>query len=551
MALDMDFLLIAQRRHTRLARTRLLIRLFVALPCMMIATFASAMSAEQYFEDGNRLYRDDLYWAALLRYQQAAEAGMDTALLHFNAGVAHYRAGQHIRAREEFTKALQSPSLSVAAHYNLGLNAYAAGNSDEALRWLRAARYQGQHEELAEYAEVAIARILSGDAGDDLPDTEPEAGREETSISNLEIDAEISFGTNDNVFRTPADAYIDFADPALPLVTPEVRSGAYMPINLGVRYKINAFDHEGFFAAYRLAGRYYQDRELENANERSHELSFGSEYSRKDAANNRERRVFSAFSIAQHDELYFDPDDGDSRIVDDVLLDDRFNYLRYGPELLMRQSWGRLAIGLDIKGQLWNYEEIDVVPAYDHEYFHVGLFGQYRFTATSLLRITASASSRRFGERRAREIDGSLDIDNPLLRYDYLDIGLLARQRITQNMWFGVGYRRLDRVDQFEGYSNYTRDTYGVQFHWDIGSRFRVALMGDYHLYNYPNTFAFHNPVAGRKTLESADANLTASYRMTRHLDLFLEADYRERVSNDTRIQYGRRQYVLGVRWAH
>ena len=81
---------------------------------------AVAMTAEQYFEDGNRLFRDDLYWAALLRYRQAADEGLDTPILHYNTGVAHYRAMQHIRAREALLKASRDPSLRVASHYNLG-----------------------------------------------------------------------------------------------------------------------------------------------------------------------------------------------------------------------------------------------------------------------------------------------------------------------------------------------------------------------------------------------------------------------------------------------
>ena len=52
---------------------------------------ASAATAGELFADGNRLFRDDLYWAALLRYRQAGEAGMDTPLLHYNTGVAHYK----------------------------------------------------------------------------------------------------------------------------------------------------------------------------------------------------------------------------------------------------------------------------------------------------------------------------------------------------------------------------------------------------------------------------------------------------------------------------
>ena len=32
---------------------------------------AAARTADEYFADGNRLFRDDLYWAALLRYRAA------------------------------------------------------------------------------------------------------------------------------------------------------------------------------------------------------------------------------------------------------------------------------------------------------------------------------------------------------------------------------------------------------------------------------------------------------------------------------------------------
>ena len=103
----------------------------------MAAPAAYAVSAEESFADGNRLFRDDLYWAALLRYSQAGEAGMNTPLLHFNTGVAHYKAGQYKRADESLQRASKSSQLRVISHYNLGLNAYAAGNNDEALRWFR------------------------------------------------------------------------------------------------------------------------------------------------------------------------------------------------------------------------------------------------------------------------------------------------------------------------------------------------------------------------------------------------------------------------------
>jgi len=103
-----------------------------AIVFFVAAQNANAMTANQYFSDGNRLFRDDLYWAALLRYGQAADQGLDTPVLHYNLGIAHYRAGQHIRARDALLRALEDPLLRVAAHYNLGLNAYELGQIEAA-----------------------------------------------------------------------------------------------------------------------------------------------------------------------------------------------------------------------------------------------------------------------------------------------------------------------------------------------------------------------------------------------------------------------------------
>jgi hypothetical protein len=357
----------------------------------------------------------------------------------------------------------------------------------------------------------------------------------------------VSFGNDDNVFRTPDQNYIDFADPALPIVTPVPQSGAFMPVSLSARYMINSLPFEGFYGAYRLAGRYYQDKELDNANEYLHEASFGSEYSRKEGS--REREVKSAFAIAQHDEIYYDPDDGVSRVNGGVNIDERMNYLRYGPELSLRQTHERLSIGAKFKGQLWNYEETTVVPEYDHEYFLISLYGQYKFTKSSLFRVTTEYYSRRYGDRPSYDLNGQQILGNPDVRYDYYSLGLRARQRITDSMWFGFDVERAERIDQYVGYNDYTKDIFQFDFHWTLDDRFDMELRGIYRNYDYPNAFAFHNPVAGRKTQESADAKIVGTFRMTRHLDLVGEARYRETVSNDTRIQYERWQYVLGVRW--
>ena len=335
--------------------------------------------------------------------------------------------------------------------------------------------------------------------------------------------------------------------PFVTLVTPEPKSGVFMPLNLSAKYLVNSLEYECFYGAYRLAGCYYQDKDLENGNEYLHEVSFGNEFRRKEGA--REREVYSAFKVAQHDENYYDPDNGNSRSVGGVSIDERMNYVRYGPELMLRQSHEHLSVGALLKGQLWNYEDTLVVPEYDHEYFLVSLFGQYKFAPTSLLRITVESYSRRYGDRPAYDLDGQQRIGNPTVRYDYLSLALTVRQRIAGSFWFGVSAKRTERTDKYVAYNDYTRDSYGVELHWSPGARFDLAANGTYELYNFPNAFAFHNPVAGRKTQESARINIIGTFRMTPSLSLVAEARYKETVSNDTRIQYERNQFMLGVRW--
>ncbi len=529
-------------------------RLFIIVCIALVIAIAPArqavaMTAEQYFADGNRLFRDDLYWAALLRYGQAEDGGMRSPTLYYNMGVAHYRAGQHVRAREVLLRALDDPQLRIVAQYNLGLNAYKLGETEEALRWFRLARDQEVNKNLQEYAVVAISRIRASEEQPTEFEERVEERKKKREFADLELRARVSFGSDDNVFRSPDQPYVDLADPNTPTVTPVVQSGAFIPLSLSAKYLINSLPFEGFYGAYRLSGRYYQDQELENANEYSHELSFGSEYRRRNEEKSRTRRVHSAFKVAQHDEVYFDPDDGQSRDINGVDVEDRMNYLRFGPEISIRQFGNKLGLGLDFKGQLWNYEETEVLPEYDHEYFNARLFGQYKFTRTSLLRLTAEYYSRRFGDRPAFDLDGGQRAGNPNIRYDYLALGMRARQRITNSMWFGVEAERTQRTDQYVGYNDYTRDSFGFELHWSPGERFDFEMEGVYHLYDYPNAFAFHEPTAGGKTQESVMGRVEASFRITRSLSLVLDARLRETVSNDIRIQYERLQYMLGVRW--
>ena len=523
-------------------------KLLILIAACLVASTAFANTARDYFEDGNRLFRDDLYWAALLRYQQAMDAGLNTPRLHYNIGVTHYKAGQHRRARESLRRAAESPDLAPLAHYNLGLNAWRAGSTDEALRWLRRARNQAQNQQVANLARRAIARLSESQEVEEVAERVARRRPPERQTTKLDIRASVGFGNNDNVYRTPGSNYIDFGNSAQPLVTPEVTSGAFLPVELALRYNLNSTEFENFYVAYRLKGDYYQDKELDNANEFVQEISFGNSYIRE-RDDGVKTTVFSAFKIGQHVETYFDPDDGLERDIGGVGIGDRLNFLRYGPELRVRRSGERLALGLKFKGQLRNYEDVEVVPEYDHEYLMLGLHGQYKFTRTSLIRVDVEAMTRRYGDRPSFDLDGRQRLGNPSVEYDYLIATVTARQRIFRGAWFGVEYERTDRTDGYVGYNDYVRDTFGFEARWRPSRRFNIEVDARYSLYDFPNAFAFNNDQLSRKTLETATGTVEAEWRLTRRLSLIGELMHREAVSNDARIQYDQNQFMLSVSW--
>ncbi|MEM9403898.1 MAG: hypothetical protein AAGA44_15605 [Pseudomonadota bacterium] len=528
--------------------------------CFATPVTGQGLSAEDAFRDGNRLFRDDLYWAALLRYEQAADAGMNSPALHYNIGVSHYRARQYERAARALERAAQSPRLAVLAHYNLGLTEYAAGNNAAALRWLRQARDQKENGKISSLAEKAIARLRDDVLRESViaVEEEPvededvpvrELAREPRPFSEFTAYARAGFGSDDNVYRTPSESYIDISNPNQPVqVDPVVQSGSFVPLSIGAKYLINSFEHESFFARYRGTARIYSGEELANADEQTHELAIGTEYKRD--RENRQNRVFSAFTVATHDEVFFDPDDGALRLVDGIDISDRYSYLRYGPEFWTRQTWGRFSMRFGLKAQLWNYEDTEAVSEYDHEFLQANSYLQYRFTKTAMLRLTARYYQRNFSDRPAFELDGTQPVGNPGVQYEYIDYGVVARQRLTSGFWFGVKYVFTDRADNYIGYNDYTRDGFGAELHLRLGNNFQLDAEALYRIYNFTNAFAFNNPTADRKTLESADGRLAVSYDMPWNLRLVGDYTYRDVTSNDARIAFQRSLFMLSLQWS-
>ena len=117
--------------------------------------------------EANRLVRAGLYRAALFKYREARAGGLDSPLLHYNMGVAHYKARPYTEAKKALREASLEPRLAALAYYNMGLVHHAEGDPAGARRWFQLAVERSDNTKVQKRAAKALdrnARRLAAEA---------------------------------------------------------------------------------------------------------------------------------------------------------------------------------------------------------------------------------------------------------------------------------------------------------------------------------------------------------------------------------------------------
>lgn len=154
----------ASRR--KIIRVPLATELLALLVCACASGSVWAMPpARDLFDAGRQAFEREDYESALRNFEAAAQAGLNTAGVSFNIGVAAYRAGHLDRARQAFTDAARDPSMMALAHYNLGLVARAEKNTMEANDWFRRVQQESSDERLL---SLAIRQLDEADTPREL-----------------------------------------------------------------------------------------------------------------------------------------------------------------------------------------------------------------------------------------------------------------------------------------------------------------------------------------------------------------------------------------------
>jgi hypothetical protein len=428
---------------------------FAALFC---AAAAAAQTPAERLEEGNRLVRSGVYRTALLRYREAAAAGLDTPLLHYNIGVAQYRLGAFEEAAAEFARAAAEPALTGLASFNRGLALRAAGDRAAAREAFAAAAASTDDRELRRLAQSAL---------DERPAAPAPAARTERTdgarigtepvgrIGELRLSAAARLGQDDNAYRAPTGPYVDLADPAQPLVTPVVHSASFVPAELHAAYALgNEAGDTEFLFRYDLEGAFYAE-EFANATELDQRLSLGADI----VLGERERRrrfVETAFFVGSHRETNFDPDDGLARDVDGEDIADRFSYRAAGIEGMFTQTLGRVTWGFDLSFERNEYERTEAVANFDHDFFYAAVDVDFALREATTLRFNFRQHRMLFDERPARDLTGALLDTNPAQRYTHRGVAVGVTRRLGRAVELEADYLRLERIDAFVGYYDYT-----------------------------------------------------------------------------------------------
>ena len=503
---------------------------------------------------GNQAFRAGAYADARDSYLESLSSGFDSALLRYNLGVAHYRLGNFAAAELALERASAHPSLAPLATYNLGLTSLAAG-------WLDAAetRFQRVLEistdpELSALAMRALerARVRSRelpDVDEDRPTSRRRQYREpDPPIGDLYFVVAARYGIDDNVYRSPSSAYVDLAQAGQPTVTPVKQSAGFTPVDLLTYYTIAAEEQNTEFNfVYRMNGDFY-DSVYSNANEITQRFEMGADVMLE---GKHARKLETTFFATIHDETNFDPDTGVDRDVGGQDISDRFSYNGAGLESSYEHAMDRWVVGFDTRIERRNYEDAPVVTRYDHEFYHIDLWTERQLSESMDLFFSLQSYTREYDARRARNSNGVLLTANPTLEYSYAAADVGVERRFGTGFSLNAAYQRVERTDNFEGYSNYSQNLLSLGIEYRPNRRMHIDLSVRARSYDYPNAFAFNDPVGGPLEIDSTNAEVDFEYRFNSRISIWSEFLLRDESSTDPRLNYARNRAIVGIKWRH
>ncbi len=521
---------------------------------LLTGSVALAATGADLYRDAQAAFRGGDYAEAAKLFMAADKAGHDDPVVFYNAGVAYFRLGQFDRAEAAFATAAAYDRLAPMAYYNLGLIARREDDYRNAQGWFRQA---------ARHPEASIRlKQLSRQASEALPtvqrtrptvyDQDPET----RLMDFVRFSFDTGYGTDSNVFRAPKDSYVDLSQTGAPTVTPLVQSGSFVPLDADLEFRWAPYEHGHFSLRYDFDGKVYTKKEQKNANAFRNRFSFGG---RVHVPKEKGYQYFrSFFAVTRYDENYYDRTDGSEIFVGTTNIADRFKRTKFGPHVYYHRERGKFGYGFSAEAFLNKYDNkfedepqprgsLDYLDL-THEQYQLGAHVTFDMLRSTRLKVGYDRFRRDYTRRLAKAADGVRYANNDTLQYDYQHIGAKISQDLGRRVDLSLAYQFSQRSDNFEGYDDYDRHSGLASI--DFRTRRLSAEAGIvYRTYDFPNGFAFDNPLAGEKTLDRMFAYVEASYRIRQRYHIMASAELDTVDATDPRSAYDRNQFSIGLLW--
>lgn len=355
----------------------------------------------------------------------------------------------------------------------------------------------------------------------------------------LSLTVEGGLGYDSNAFLTPDRSYVDYGTAGNPVVYPNKKSGAFIPVGLEAIYLMPAPNRITYIANYKFDGDFYLESDLDNANAYDHDFKLGPEISLGKPGEGG-GPLFVGVRAGYHKKIYYDRDEGINKVSGTTDISDRYTYTNLGLEGTYEGDYGKA--GYDVFGffETRDYEDPVVVSQYDHDYYALGGNLHYNVAPRTKLSGGYKYSVRDYDDRRARDLNANIFASNQLLRYIYHTLDLTARQRVTEKLVGYLDYTRETRSDEFVGYNDYLLNRYRVRAIYTPTEDLRLRVAASYWTRDYDRAFAFDNPVAGAKEYDGRSLDAKAEYSYTKTLKLWAELNYDKQNTTDKRYEYDR-----------
>ncbi len=371
------------------------------------------------------------------------------------------------------------------------------------------------------------------------------------ATAQLNWDVEIGLGYNSNIYQTPSESYIDISQTPAVSVNPSVKSGLYIPLNVGVDYeKMLISDTLALKADYRLITHRYLNRDYSNGDKTVHRIDLGGEYIFKQVKS-RKDSLYAGIFAKNVEEYYVDRDSGEMKLAPGAIdVSERYYYDSVGFELEYKYKTGAIQYGLSWLVEKLDYVDPIVVSQYDNDYQKLAAEIEFRLAKPTKLYLDISKANRAYDERPSRDLNGSMFASYPAREYDYQTVETTLRHKFSKTWVSYLTYKYSTRKDLYVGYNDYTGHTIKARLlHKTETVRTRLAV--SYKTLNYDNALAFEELTGGKKSYDAVEASISTELPQSEQRALWGELKYNAVDTNDSRYKYDRYKVALGYKWEY